>query len=164
MSFSLTLTPDEYKNLLMSRIEKSLAESGVSLPPTVRQQIYDCLPVPETLQVEAGDIPIARMPHKTKTTIREARAALAANKTTASGHGRRYRPTDRAKPIEKPRSIREKVLNLIIQKRVCILPDLVKGTHMAEKPLYNALWQLKRDKLIVVEPLSANEPTDAEKN
>lgn len=152
---ALTLTPEEYRSLMMARIDRSLKESGVVLPDETRERIAALLPLPDAADVRVGDEVL-----KSSKTVGDARALLETVKKRAlASSGNRakiYRPTNRAREVDDPKSTTERVLNLIVHSGVCNLGDLVKGTHRPKRAIYTSLWQLKKDGLIDSEPAPAN--------
>jgi len=164
---ALSVTPEEYRSLIMARIDQCLAENGVDLPATIRAQITEYIPMPasrvpvESDSGKARSVP-ATVPHEAKRLLDAAQRR--AIKSDTDKRARAYRPTSRAKAVSHPSSIADRVLNQIVGSGLCTLPDLVSSTKKPPKAIYNALWQLKSKKLIDISPLAAVEPESTEHN
>jgi hypothetical protein len=164
MTDTLTLTPDEYKSLAIARIEQMLAAMGLPLTETMRAElsaVVDHLAGTAVVDHLAGTAhPTAavratsarRTPPRPSAPPETETPALSGG--SAGKRARVYEPTGKAKPVDRPSSTADKVLNLILSRHLCTLPDLVRGTHRPKKALYTAIWQLEKNGLIKKTPIA----------
>lgn len=145
----IKLTPEELRDLVMARIERSLHDVGITLSAISRERILESLSLPEAV----ASSPRASANHAPSTRAVE-RLQKRASGSSSDNRTRVYRATSKAKEITDPQSTRDRVLNAILQNEVCTLTDLEKNTKRPTKAIYTALWQLKKNGLIDVSPLS----------
>lgn len=153
----LTLTADEYRNLLMARIELSLRDNGVPVDEPLRTAIRSALPAAGTMIARPAAQTLASpriSPPASARTIREARQIVETVGNIEDNRARAYIPTPLAKEVPNAKAVATKTLNLIIRKGVCTLGDLTKGIKKPKRAIYTALWQLHKDGLIEKMPIA----------
>lgn len=135
-TFSLTLSPEEYRAILRRRVESCLREAQV--PADVVSAMMEAY-----TRTSAILAPVHRP------TVQELRARSVESSPTGKGDQRQkiHWPSSRVQPIEEPNTIADSVLNALF-KGCRTVPEIAKETRKPRKAVYTALWALKRNKLI----------------
>lgn len=133
----VNVTDEEYREIVMRRVDKSLREHGVELPDHLRREIASLLPTADGTTA-----------HQTAAPSRQA----ARLKASPDGVGNRpqHAVAPGIKPVEHPRSNADRVLNALLGG-CSTVPELAKATKRTSKQVYTALWMLKRDGVIDVD-------------
>lgn len=153
MKIVTDLTQEEWVDVMLARVEIPLRSAGVSLSAATRERLRAVL---STLDKEEG-VPVRQ--RKTRAEVAGEEGGGTAAHDENDNRARVYHPTDKAKLIDNPTSTRDRVLNLIIQSKHCMMSDLLKAAprtadaKQKRKAVYTALWSLKKAKLIEIESL-----------
>ena len=113
---TISLTPDEYRLVLVHKVERALNECGITnIDRQTVDQIAALLAPPKI-----GEVPIQ------KPTLR--RQGVETNPVRGDKRARAYLPTHKARQVDSPASTDDKVINAILEnakiQRPCMLPDL----------------------------------------
>lgn len=149
---SVSVTPEEARELLVRRVERALLDSGITLTAAERDRLAAALPV----RFEDGrDQPEVRPAPATVPPDTDLVSCIKARALKQSGNRARiYKPTGRAHPIEHPASHHDALIASIVRQGLCTADDLMRDTKLPRKAVYNGLWQLKREGLVDVIPVS----------
>lgn len=176
---SFTLTPDDYRHLLMTRIQQSLADNGVVLDDATLRELESRLPLPDDGTIQVGPVSRGFVPQQpvqrrasNLTSVRPTGRKPASGRAVdhhlsthkagqvegpADKRARAYTPTPKARVVNSPAKTDDRIINAIIANakaaRPCLLSDLrlvVDGKP--DRAIYNALWRLKKARLIEVKP------------
>ncbi len=130
--FSLTLTPEEYRQVLKRRIETCLRDAAI--PEDV---------VSDVMAAFTRSDGAAAAPTVTP------RAAIVAPRSGSRVDQRQkaHWPAPGVKPIAQPSTTQDAVLNAMF-KGCRTVPELTKATHKPRKAVYTALWALKKNGVI----------------
>lgn len=131
------LTPEEYKSVMVSRIEKALREADV--PEEQRRDILSFV-------ASDGHLPVSTVPRHSPS-----RPAAERSDQRTKFHW----PAKGTRPVEEPATITDVVRNGIMGGCRTV-PELVKLVQKARvsdnkdvrKAVYTALWSLKKDGVI----------------
>jgi hypothetical protein len=144
----LTVSPEEYRTLLIGRIERALRETGI--PDDLLVQIVEAssrlLPVGDTsvLVVSAG---------RSRNAVAHERVQPV--RATGDKTDQRQKPhwaSPKAQPVDNPSSVSDLVLNALLKK--CLTaPELSKVTRKPRRAVYNAIWRLRQERLIDEGPM-----------
>jgi hypothetical protein len=130
---SLKVTPAEYHSLLRSRIEHVLTAADV--PPKIVAALVDCF---------------SRMTTEENPEIISGSSTSRTNTDGTHADERQkphwLRPGQR--PIDKPKSVGDAIVNALYSKKICTAPELATITKKPIKAIYTNLWRLKKEGVI----------------
>lgn len=133
-NLSLTLTPEEFRAVMIRRIERCLLDAAI--PQDVVADV-----------IGAYTRTTASAIHRPTVQELRAKGEVPPPVSHTDQREKLHWPSPKAAPISEPTTIADSVLNAMF-KGCRTVPQIEKGTKLPRKKIYTALWALKRDRLI----------------
>lgn len=133
---SLTVSPEEYKSLVLARIERGLRMAEV--PEEIVKSVLEA-----TSRLLPADVrPMRSMVNERRPAAERGGKVDKRNKIHWTNQ----------KPIERPSSISDNVLNAL-QNKCLTAPEIAKAVRKPKKAIYTAIWRLREEGLIDQGPM-----------